>query len=252
MSESERVVGALKRHLKKQGRTYRDLARSLAVSEQTVKRLFSRGTFTLERLVKVAAFLGMSLEELAREAGEGSAHLRMLTVAQERELVVEPGLLLVAACALNGWTLEQVVSTYRFTRAECIRRLVKLDRLGLLVLLPNNRVRLAVARDFNWIPGGPIERFFRREQKDDFLGGDFTAPGEDLYFVFGMLAPPAKARLRASLARLREEFTELHRESLAAPFERRFGACLLVAQREWEPRAFAALRRQPASGSSSR
>jgi hypothetical protein len=45
------------------------------------------------------------------------------------------------------------------------------------------------------------------------------------------------------LRKLRDEFGELHRESLAAPFAQRSGACLLVAQRDWEPRSFAALRR---------
>jgi hypothetical protein len=58
-----------------------------------------------------------------------------------------------------------------------------------------------------------------------------------------MLTPTAKSRLQALLDKLRDEFAELHRDSMAANFDERRGACLLLAQREWEPRSFVALRR---------
>ena len=243
MVESERLIAALKRLLKKQGYTYARVAKGLGLSEQSVKRMFSKGTFTLERLVQVGSLLGMSLAELAQEAERSVAAIRTLTQAQEKELVAEPALLLVAACVLNGWSLAEITATYRFTKAEALRRLLRLDRLGLITLLPGDRVRLNVARDFEWIAHGPIQRFFRRQEKDDFLAADFTGEGENLLFLFGMLTPAAKSRLQVLLRRLRDEFAELHRDSMAAKFDERRGACLLVAQREWEPRSFVALRR---------
>ena len=243
MNERERLIAILKRLLKRQGYTYRRVGEAIGLSEQSVKRLFSRGTFTLDRLVQLASLLGMSLAELADQAEKSAATIRTLTEAQEREVVAERGLLLVAACVLNGWTLAEMVATYRFTKAECLKRLLRLDRLGLITLLPGNRIRLNIARDFDWLPHGPIQRFFRREEKEDFLAGDFAAEGENLFFLFGMFTPAAKARLLAQLRKLREEFAELHRESLAVPLDQRTSACLLIAQREWEPRSFAALRR---------
>lgn len=243
MTEAERIVAILKQLLRRRRMTYRDVASNLGLSEATVKRLFSKGTFTLERLLQVSSLLGMSLAEVAQQADEAAASVRTLSEAQERELVAEPALLLVAACALNGWTVDEMIGTYRFTRAECLRKLLKLDRLGLITLLPGDRVRLNVARDFDWRPGGPIQRFFRKQEKDDFLAGDFAGEGESLSFLFGMLTPVAKARLDAQVRKLRDEFAELHLESLTAPFVQRSGECLLVAQRDWEPRSFAALRR---------
>jgi transcriptional regulator with XRE-family HTH domain len=243
MTESERVVAALKRLLKSRGYTYRRVGESIGLSEQSVKRMFSKSTFTLDRLVQLGALLEMSLAEIAEQAGHAAPSIRTLTQAQERELTAEPGLLLTAACVLNGWTPAQITAAYKFTKAECLKRLLKLDRLGLITLLPGERVRLNVARDFDWLPSGPIERFFRKQEKEDFLASDFAAAGESLYFLFGMFTPAARARLQARLEKLREEFAELHRESMAAPFEQRSGACLLVAERDWEPRSFAALRR---------
>lgn len=248
MDERERLVATLKRLLKRQGYTYRRIGAAIGLSEPSVKRLFSRGTFTLERLLQLAALLGMSLAELADSAEKSAATIRTLTLAQERELVAERRLLLVAACAVNGWSLEEMVATYRLTKPECLARLLRLDRLGLLTLLPGDRIRLNISRDFDWLPGGPIERFFRREEKEDFLASDFARDDENFFFAFGMLTAPGKARLQAHLRRLRDEFAELHREGLAVPLGQRTSACLMVAQREWEPRSFAALRRKaPAS-----
>jgi transcriptional regulator with XRE-family HTH domain len=243
MTESERLVATLKRLLKKQGYTYRRVGEAISLSEQSVKRMFSKETFTLDRLVQLASLLGMSLAEIADQAGHAIPSIRTLTEAQEKELIAEPGLLLIAACVLNGWTPAEITATYKFTKAECLKRLLKLDRLGLITLLPGDRVRLNVARDFDWLPSGPIQRFFRKQEKDDFLASDFAAEGENLFFLYGMLTPAAKARLQTQLKKLREEFAELHRESMALPFVQRSGACLLIAQRDWEPRSFAALRR---------
>ncbi len=243
MTESQRLVATLKRLLKSQGHTYRAVAKAIGLSEPSVKRMFSKGTFTLDRLVQLASLLGMTVGEIAAQAEQAAPGIRTLTEAQERELTAEPGLLLVAACVLNGWTPAEITATYKFSKVECLKRLLKLDRLGLIALLPGDRVRLNVARDFDWLPHGPIERFFRKQEKDDFLDADFTGDGESFYFVFGMLTSDGKARLRAQLEKVRDEFAELHRESLAAPFARRSGACMLVAQRDWEPRTFAALRR---------
>ena len=243
MTESHHIVATLKHLLKRQGITYRAVAKTIGLSEQGVKRMFSKESFTLERLVQLASMLGMTLAEVADEASRARPGIHRLTEAQEKELTAESGLLLIAACVLNGWTPAEIIATYKFTKSECLRRLLKLDRLGLITLLPGDRVRLNVARDFDWNPNGPIERFFRKQEKDDFLASDFAAEGENLYFLFGMLTLEAKARLQSQLIKLRQEFSELHRESLAAPFAGRDGVCLLVAQRQWEPRSFAALRR---------
>ena len=244
MTETERLISTLKSLLKKQGYTYRAVGQELGLSEQTVKRMFSKEVFTLDRLVQLAALLGMSLAEVTEHASHATPSIRSLTVAQENDLVAEPALLLVAACVLNNWSPVEITKLYKFSKAECLKHLLKLDRLGLITLLPGDRVRLNVARDFEWLPNGPIQHFFRKQEKDDFLASNFTEPSENLYFIFGLLTPAAKQRLHVQLKKLRDEFAELHRESIAAPFDQRSSACLMVAQRKWEPRSFANMRRK--------
>ncbi|MCD2519671.1 helix-turn-helix transcriptional regulator [Massilia sp. G4R7] len=243
MSEITQLITTLKRELKRQGKTYRDVGAALGLSEPSVKRLFATEQFTLERLLEVCTLLGLTLAELTQEAGQRHQRIHTLSAAQERELVSDLRLLLVSVCALNHWTMEQMLQVYRLSEADCVQQLVRLDRLALITLLPGNRIRLNVARDFDWLPDGPIRRYFREQGMPDFIDSGFRASSESLDFVHGMLTESARAKLQAELRQLRARFAQLHEESLAAPLPQRRGTGLLLALREWEPSAFAALRR---------
>ena len=245
MSEVAQLMATLKQRLRAQGLTYRDVAHALQLSEVSVKRLFKSGRMTLDRLAEVAKLLGFSVAELAQEAQASLPRLRTLSVSQERELVSDQRLLLVAICALNHWTLADIVAAYRLSETECLERLLRLDRLGLIDLMPGNRIRIKVARDFDWLPDGPIRGLFRSDGLEDFLDSPFLEGCEDMVFTQGMLTEPAMAELRAELRRLRDRFAALHDEGLTAPIGQRRGTGLLLALREWEPRAFAGMRRAP-------
>jgi len=243
MTEIEQLIATLKRQIRRQGMTYRDVAAALNVSEGSVKRTFASGRFTLERLAEVGNLLGLSLAELTQQASAEAPRLSTLTERQEKELVSDNKLLLVAVCALNHWTVADMVSAYRLSDSDCISRLVRLDRLRLIDLLPNNRIRIVAARDFDWLPGGPIQQFFLKHGQADFLASGFGAPKDALAFAHGMLTGSSVAEVQAELRKLRKKFAELHQEDLAAPMDKRRGTALLVALREWELPAFAALRR---------
>jgi transcriptional regulator with XRE-family HTH domain len=243
MSEVTQLLTTIKRQLKLQGKTYRDVASALHLSEASVKRLLTSDTLGVDRLIDISHMLGFTLAELAQEAAVTETRLRTLTATQEKELVSDTRLLLVAVCALNHWTLQDMLAVYKLTEAECLQKLLHLDRLHLIALMPGNRIRLNVARDFDWLPDGPIRRYFRTEGLDDFLDSGFDKPEQSLAFTHGMLTESALARMQAELRQLRARFAELHQESLASPLPKRRGSGLLLALREWEPAAFTALRR---------
>jgi transcriptional regulator with XRE-family HTH domain len=243
MSEVTQLLTTIKRQLKVQGKTYRDVAGALGLSEASVKRLLTSDSFGVDRLVEISNLLGFTLAELAQEAALTGTRLHTLTEAQEKELVSDTKLLLVAVCALNHWTLADILAVYRLTEAECVQKLLHLDRLHLIALMPGNRIRLNVARDFDWLPDGPIRSYFRTQGLADFLDGTFDRPDETLAFTHGMLTESALAAMQVELRRLRARFAELHDESLASPLPKRRGSGLLLALREWEPAGFTSLRR---------
>ena len=58
--------------------------------------------------------------------------------------------------------MSDILEHYQLSEATCIKRTCfKLDQLRLITLLPGNRIRLNISRDFDWIPGGPIRTYFR-------------------------------------------------------------------------------------------
>lgn len=243
MTEATQLIATIKKQLKSQGMTYRDVARALKLSEPSVKRLFASERFTIERLVQISNLLGYTLAELSKEAQAAQPRLNTLTLKQEREVVSDPKLLVVSVCALNHWTLDEIVATYRVSQAECIKYLLRLDALRIIDLLPGNRIRINVSRDFDWLPSGPIRQYFQGRVMGDFLKSDFSSGDETMAFVNGMLTDQALAQLQDELRRLRRKFGELHEESLAAPLSKRRGVGLLLAMRGWEPAEFAKLRR---------
>ncbi|HUD24353.1 MAG TPA: transcriptional regulator [Burkholderiaceae bacterium] len=245
MTEVAQLVATIKRELKRRGLTYRDVGRALSLSEPSVKRLFASGRFTVARLSEVSGLLGITLAELVQESAAAAPRLQTLTPEQERRLVSDPKLLLVAVCALNNWSLDDITTAYRFTQAECLKRLLLLDRMGLIELLPGNRVRPKVARDFDWLPHGPIRHFFRTQGQPEFLAGSFDQQGEALFFVQAMLTDPARNQLEIEVRRLRARFAALHEECVRAPLDRKHGIGMLVATRGWEPAGFSELRRRP-------
>jgi len=243
MSEASQLVATIKKLLKSQGLTYRDLAKALKISEPSIKRMFSSGRLTIDRLVQISNFLGFTLAELSREAQAAQPVLHTLTEKQEREVVSDPKLLMVAVCALNHWTMDEIVGLYRLSDAECIKYLLRLDTLRIIDLLPGNRIRLNVSRDFDWLPSGPIRQYFRSRGISDFLQSDFAQAEETMAFVHGMFTDQALAQILDELRRLRRKFAELHEESLSAPLSKRRGIGLLLAMRGWEPADFTKLRR---------
>lgn len=243
MTQSAALIEALKRELKARGVTYAAVARHLKLSEATVKRMFSRHDFTLKRLEEVCAAAQLDLADLARGLPREQTLLTKLTAEQEKEIVSDLKLFLVAVCALNHVTYEQIFERYDITPAECIRLLTRLDRLKFIELQPGNRIRLLVSRTFGWLPNGPIQKFFR-DHVGEFFQSGFSRDDEFVLVVNGMLSKASGAVLLDRLKRIAREFSDFHNDDVRLPLGERSAMSLCVALRHWELAAFAQLRRR--------
>jgi transcriptional regulator with XRE-family HTH domain len=240
------LVTTLKRLLKVRGITYADLARALGLSEAAVKRMFSRQALSLVRLEQICAVLGIGLTELALEARQGQRSLAELDEASEQALVRDPALLLALYLVLNRWNEAEVLARYRFDHAEWTGLLARLDRMGVLELQPNNRVRLRTARNFRWRRGGPMERYFQQRLLPDYFAREFSQSNEDLLLLSGMVSAASVEHLRQRLADVADEFDRLLAQDAALPAAQRQGLSLVLAQRPWSLSLFAPLRRTAA------
>src|SRR6185312_25104 len=146
MAEQALIVAELKRALREHHLTYTDVARKLTLSVPTVKRLFSTGDFSLQRVDGICELMGTTLREILERAEERAAPVNQLTLTQEQEIVADPRLFFVTWLVLNRTQFEEIVRTYRFTERELLQYFIRLDRLQVIQLQPGNRARLLVSR----------------------------------------------------------------------------------------------------------
>lgn len=238
------LVDTLKRLLKARGITYGELAARIDMSEASVKRMFSQKNFTLQRLDQILSASGIEFDELSA-AQNGPALISQLTLAQEREIIGDPRLLVVAVSAMNHIGFDDIVKFYAMSDVEVTKYLLRLDKIGFLELLPNNRVKLLIARTFGWIPNGPIQSYFRHEAAADYLDSRFDGEDEVLRLVNVMLSKQSGAALLERLKQVAAEFAQQHQHEIRLPLEQRHAISFIVAARPWVPQAFKTLLRNP-------
>ena len=245
MSSTRDLITALKAELRRAGVTYADLATELGMAESSIKRIFSKGDMPLSRIDDVLRVLKMDFAELAARVVHAQPLRKELTLEQERAVVADHRLLLMAICTLSQWTFEQIVRTYKITDAQAVAYLVVLDRLGFLELRPMNRYRLKVDKTFRWRPQGPVMSFFREHAVDDYFSGGFDGEGETLMLVHGQIGKSLAGTFVERLQRLGQDFAQQHLADQKLPDERKRAYTLVVGMRSWLFAAFRDLKRVP-------
>ncbi|WP_092945952.1 helix-turn-helix transcriptional regulator [Roseateles sp. YR242] len=247
MASTQTLIDLIKVELKSAGISYAQLARELDLSESSVKRMFAAGgEMPLSRIDELCRVLKTDFAELSHRLAQPTSLRLELTLQQEREVVADEKLLLMAICCLSQWRYEQVVATYRLSEAEATHALAQLDRLGIIELRPLNRYRLQVAKTFRWRPHGPVMQFFRENVMQDFFNGGFDGDAELLMLVHGQLSPGMARELRDRLQRVAEDFARQHQLDQKLPEQEKRQFTLMMGMRCWLFERFAHLQRPSA------
>jgi hypothetical protein len=244
MRQGARLLETLKKCLRVRGMTYADVARALRVSEPSVKRMFSRGTFTLERIEEILDLLEMDLFEAARMSRgmrEGPAEL---TLEQETALAKDERLLSVFWLLLNEWRYSEILEAFSISRNELTLAFARLAKLKLIDWGAEERARLRVAKDFRWRAGGPVKKAYGKRVTREFLEGRFDAQLELLRFETREMSAESAAVLKRRLERVVAEFNDLAEVDAGAGADRGIGVALLVACRPWQFSVVNALKRR--------
>ena len=243
MSTTADLVSALKKELKAAQMTYADLAQAIGMAESSVKRMLAKGDMPLSRIDAICRALALDFADLARRVADSQPLLKELSLEQEKAVLADKKLTLMAICVLSQWTLEQITSTYRLTEAEGIKYLAQLDRIGIIELRPGNRYRLKLAKTFRWRPHGPVMDYFREHALLDYFAGGFDGPGEGVLLVHGSIGRSLAPAFMERMQRVAQDFAQQHLADQRQPEAQREGYTLLLAMRSWEFEAFTGMRR---------
>jgi transcriptional regulator with XRE-family HTH domain len=183
-NEYTRATGALKRALKEQGITYRDLASGIGLSESGVKKILSAEDGSFQRLSQMCGYVGMTVGELLEK---DSREITEVTFPEEvQEFFIEnPDLLeLYWRLVYEREPLESIERTWGGGKTEVFKLLRRLDRYGLLRLLPEGRVRIPRVRQIRWVGDGPlIRKLYREWGSKFFMDVAKPDPGPGRYFL---------------------------------------------------------------------
>jgi len=244
LAQTTSLILTLKSLLKARGMTYRTVGQSLGLSEASIKRLFAEKNFSLKRLDQICQLLEIEISDLVKLMVNKQQQLTELSAEQEQELVVDIKLLLVAFVVLNGWKFEDIITWYDLSETATIRYLARLDKIKMIELLPNNRIRLLVSSKFAWRSNGPIQKLFTAHLQDDFLKSSFEKPEETFQFPSGMLSKASCDQFNRRIKQLVQDFHVLNEQDRSLPLTERFSYSLFLAFRLWRPDVFEKMRRK--------
>ncbi|MGZ3655768.1 MAG: helix-turn-helix domain-containing protein [Bdellovibrionota bacterium] len=203
------ATDSLKLALKKEGITYKELARRLKLSESGMKKILSAKDGSFERIAEICGELGLSLGELLAGREEGMFELSYTSAQQEYLVRDLRALRLYWALVYERRSLAEAQKVAGLPRAEAFAVLRRLDQLELLALLPGDRVRVPPVRQIRWVGGGPLVDKLYREWSAAFLASVATPsskPGQQFVTRYFRASQRTLDDLMAAVRDLETEF----------------------------------------------
>lgn len=231
MTTENQLIEALKSLLKQQKKTYKDVAEWLNLSEGSVKRLFSKSDMSIERLLLILSHLGRDMNDLVSVMNANSRQISQITKEQEQELIEDIPAMLTAVAVLSNLGIDEIVEHYQLDEVIVEQALLKLDKMRILSLMPNNHYQLNVHPNFRWLAGGPIQHFFMNNLAASFIG-DQLQDNDELLLLSGMLGQDSIKRLTWLIDEFTQRFQQLNIADRALPLAEKDATFVVLSKRQ--------------------
>lgn len=206
MDISSQVISSLKQALKVRGINYRELAVRLNVSEVTVKRVFSNKEITLRRFSEICQTCNIDPWVVMKDAQRKDSSSGSMPHEAEELLAKDQDLLLLLYLLLFNESQPRICKRLKISATKFYSMARDLERLGVVEVLPGNRIKLLVQRTVRWSPGGPLSVRYANAIKEEFFNSSFSKEGEFQDFLTIPLTPNNAVALKQKLQSL---FSEL-------------------------------------------
>lgn len=228
---SSRMLAYLKKHYRAKGLRLCDVATLIGVSERSIKRYLSGHGVTLEILERLCAAADLTILGLA-ELAEGDAAKQVCTNdAQEDALADEPMLAIAFYLLTLGWTPQVIAREFFLSDLDLDRILLRLDRLGLITLYCENRLKVRAKVRSPGACSGRLRDLILAGVRSQFAQSDLDSAATLWSGGMVRLGPDSFERTRNRLQAFVDEIVELsrHDKDLDGQQVRWFGVCALLA-----------------------
>jgi len=238
MSQVGEILELLKAQIRKKGLTYKDLSSKLGVSESTLKRWFSQGSFNIERLDDLCQVLKADLSELLRNS-DRQHRVLYLNVDQELELAANKNLFMVFYLAIDGNSYQQISQKLKISETETRGYLIRLDQIGLIELHPSERIVALVNKSVRWLADGPLNQKYGKLIRHDFMDSTFEGDLEKLWLETGFVTRASLEVFSRKFDQLLADFRELINLDEKSNAPDKVNITFVAAHRPWVLPVFA-------------
>ena len=207
-NEYRLAITKLKYALKQKHLTYRDLADGIGLSESGVKKIFIAQDGSFQRLAQICRFVDISLSELIED--KRSVNVAFSEAQQKAFLSDESLFHFYWILVYERQTLSYAERELAFDKSQSFRALHKLDRLGLIKLMPGDRrIRLPSIKAVSWAGRGKfVQHLYQKWGKALFekLAGSEKTKDDFFLLRYLQMTPKTYAEFLTAQQRLEEEF----------------------------------------------
>lgn len=201
------AIENLKQALRQRGFTYRELAQGIGLSESGIKKIFSAKDGSFQRLAQICRYLGISLAEIIEDHRTLNV---TFTAEQQKEFSKNPKLFQYYWLLVYERLPQSVLQAQlRLTKTEAFRWARKLDILGLIKLLPGDRLRLPTIKAVTWTGEGEFLNGLYRDWSRNLVN-DISKPqakeGEYFLLRYLQMTPKTFAEFKSAHQSLEIEF----------------------------------------------
>ncbi|MEP0943043.1 helix-turn-helix transcriptional regulator [Roseibium sp.] len=210
----------MKNILKARRITYAALADRLGLSEPTIKRIFAERDCKLSRMTEICAALDLTLDDLVAEANRVDLHPFPLGDRLETQLADDWPAFHLFLLLLDDMTETAIQEQYQMPTDKFFKLGMRLEKLGLAVVMPDNRFRLTVQAPVHFRRDGPLHQRLLKLNMD-FLRTVYLAQDTEHSAYLTQTRRITRKTAHHILARLRDVQVELsnlaRRDQLTQP-----------------------------------
>jgi hypothetical protein len=167
----EYVLRALREKIKENRITYAQLAKSMDIPLSTLKRHLHSSAITLDKLIDYCKMVGMSLDDLVKQARHiESQNDELFTKTQDEVFYQFPELYdFFQEIRMSPDDISPIVERYSLDASSTYAYLRALEMIGLIALLPNNKFYLKGPCHYRFSNNSKLSELFDQRLKKQVL-----------------------------------------------------------------------------------
>jgi len=163
VEEFKSLIMGLKALLRERGISYKDLASKMKMSESGIKKIFSGNDCSFQKLLEMTRILEIKMSDLLREVEQEEMKPVQFSAKQQEVFLKNKDLFhFFVKLVIERLSVEEIKKESKLTESQTFKYLKSLDGIGLIDLLPENKVKIPpISMVSNFGQGPLLEKTYK-------------------------------------------------------------------------------------------